>query len=123
MSNEAQRTIIVKHVRWAARTAACIVVQMKKTDFEADVRVVKAGKEYVLGPANKLSVMRLLMILARVGDELEVFAEGPGASEALEVFETTAHKCALSELEDRHAQMIRAYVEREENRRREEGKS
>jgi hypothetical protein len=31
----------------------------------------------------------------REGDQLDVVAEGADAEEALEVFEATAHKCAL----------------------------
>lgn len=116
------RTIIVRHLPWAGRTAACIVSQMRKTDFRANIRVVKASKEYALRPANKLSALRLLMMLARVGDELEIFAEGLHAEEALEIFETKAYKCALAELEDPDARKRRAYVEREERRIREEGK-
>jgi hypothetical protein len=34
------------------------------------------------------------MIMAAVGDELEVFSEGLDAEKALENFETMAHECA-----------------------------
>jgi phosphotransferase system HPr-like phosphotransfer protein len=40
-------------------------------------------------------VLKLISIHAEEGDELEVFAEGPDAEEALEAFEATAHRCAL----------------------------
>ncbi len=61
--------------------------------LEASIRVVKNGEEHKIGPAVNLSPFRL-MIMAAVGDELEVFAEGADAEEALGVFETTAHECA-----------------------------
>ncbi len=94
MSEEVQRTIIVKHERWAAWLVSCISKRMRRSGLDADIRVVKNGKEHKLGPAVNLSPLRMIMIMAAVGDELEVFAEGPDAEEALEVFETMAHECA-----------------------------
>ncbi len=89
-----QRTIIVKHERWVAWLVSCIKKRMSRTGLEASMRVVKDGKEHKLGPALNLSQFRMLTIDARVSDELEVFAEGPDADKALEVFETMAHECA-----------------------------
>ncbi len=94
MSEEVQRTIIVKYERWAAWLVGCIRQRMSRTGLEANIRVVKDGKEHKLGPAVNLSPLRMIMIMAAVGDELEVFAEGPDADKALEVFETMAHECA-----------------------------
>ncbi len=56
--------------------------------------MVKDGEEHKLGPAVNLSSFRMMMINAAVGDELEVFAEGPDAEKALEVFETISHECS-----------------------------
>ena len=97
VSKEAQRVITVKHRHgWLlARIGNDTVRQMRKTDLEADIRVVKDGKEYKLGPASKPLILKLLALSAEEGDELEVFAEGPDAEEALEVFENTARECAL----------------------------
>ncbi len=97
MSKKAQRTITVKgrHGWTLARTCAAIGSQMRKTNLEADIRVVKDGQEHKIGPATKPSVLKLISIHAEEGDELEVFAEGPDAEEALEAFEATAHRCAL----------------------------
>ncbi len=101
MSKEAQRTITVKHpYGWMlARTCAAIGRQMRKTNLEADIRVVKDGKEHKIGPATKPSVLKMISIHAEEGDELEVLAEGPDAEETLEVFEATAHRCALDFVE------------------------
>ncbi len=96
MSEEVQRTIIVKHERWAAWLVYCINKRMSRTSLEASIRVVKNGEEHKLGPAVNLSLFRMIMIMAAVGDELEVFAEGPNAEKALEVFETIAHECAAA---------------------------
>lgn len=97
MSKEAQRTITVKHQHgWTvAYTCGAIGRQMMKTDLDADIRVVKDGQEHKIGPASKFSVLRLMKIHAEEGDELEVYAVGADAEEALEVFEATAHRCAL----------------------------
>ncbi len=94
MSEEMQRILIVKHERWAAWLVSCIKKRMSRTGLEASIRVVKNGEEYKLGPALNLSQFRMILIMAAVGDELEVFAEGPDADKALEVFETMAHECA-----------------------------
>ncbi len=96
MNEEVQRTIIVKHERWAAWLVSCIKKRMSRTGLEASIRVVKDGEEHKLGSTSKLSLIRILMIDARVGDELEVFAGGPDAEKALEVFETIAHECAAA---------------------------
>lgn len=95
MSNEAQRTITVKHpYGWTmAATLARIARHMSRTGLDAEFRVVKDGRERKIGSARKPSPLKLLRVRAREGDELEVFAEGPDAEEALEVFETTAHRC------------------------------
>lgn len=71
---------------------------MSQTGLEANIRVLKAGEEYKLGPVSKLSPLRMMAMNAVVGDELEGFAEGPDAEEALEVFEATVNKCALAGL-------------------------
>jgi phosphotransferase system HPr-like phosphotransfer protein len=101
MSREAHRTITVKHQHgWTTgRTCVCIVRQMRKTDLDAIIRVVKDGKEHKLGSASRLSVLKMIPIHAEEGDELEVLTEGPDAEEALEVFEATAHRCALDFVE------------------------
>ncbi len=96
MSEKVQRTIIVKYERWAAWLVSCIKKRMSRTGLEASIRVVKDGKEHKLGPAVNLSPLRMIMIMAAVGDELEVFAEGPDADKALEIFETMAHECAAA---------------------------
>lgn len=96
MSEEVQRTIIVKHERWAAWLVYCMKKRMSRTSLEANIRVVKNGEEHKLGPAANLSPFRMIMMGAAVGDELEVFAEGPDAEKALEVFETMAHECAAA---------------------------
>ncbi len=94
-----------------ARISARIAREMRKTDLEADIWVVKDGKEYKLGPASKPLILKLLALSAEEGDELEVFAEGPDAEEALEVFENTAHACALYRAEklrsDRNGGVVR----------------
>ncbi len=97
MSRKAKRTITVKgsHGWTLARTCVEIVRHMRKTNLEADIRVVKDDKEYKIGPARKPSVLKLISIHAEEGDELEVFAVGPDAEEALEAFEATVHRCAL----------------------------
>ncbi len=101
MSKEAQRTITVKHrYGWtAARTCLAIRLHMMKTDLDADIRVIKDGKEHKIGPATKPSVLKMISIHAEEGDQLEVLAEGPDAEETLEVFEATAHRCALDFVE------------------------
>ncbi len=99
MKKEVQRTIVVKHHRWLARVCMGISLQMGKTGIEANVRVIKNDREYKLGPTSKLSPLKLMSMSAREGDELEVFAEGPDAEEALEAFEAVAHMCASKEVE------------------------
>ena len=97
MSKKAQRTIIVKHpYGWTmAATLARVTRHMRKTDLDAEFRVVKDGREYKIGSAREPSPLKLLKVHAEEGDELEVFAEGADAEEALEVFEATAHRCAF----------------------------
>ncbi len=97
MSNKAQRIITVKHrYGWTmAGTLVCIARHMKKTDLDAEFSVVKDGRVHKIGSAKKPSVLKLLRVEAKEGDQLEVFAEGADAEEALEVFEVTAHRCAL----------------------------
>ncbi len=96
MSNEAQRTITVKHpYGWTmAATLARIARHMKETDLDAEFRVVKDGTEHKIGSARKPSPLKLLRVKAKEGNQLEVYAVGPDAEEALEVFEATAHRCA-----------------------------
>lgn len=94
MSEEVQRTIVAKHNWWAAWLVYCVNKRMSRTSLEASIRVIKNGEEFKPGPAVNLSPFRMIMMGAAVGDELEVFAEGPDAEKALEVFETTAHECA-----------------------------
>lgn len=96
MSKKAQRTITVKHrFGWTmAGTLARIARHMRETDLDAEFRVVKDGQEHKIGSVKKPSVLRFIAIHAEEGDELEVFAEGADAEEALEVFEATAHRCA-----------------------------
>ncbi len=97
MSREAKRTITVKgrHGWTLARTCVDIAHHMKKTDLDAEIRAFKDGREFRIGPACKPSVLRLLTIHPEEGDQLEVYAVGPDAEEALGVFEATAHRCAL----------------------------
>lgn len=85
-----------RHGWLLTRIIACIKGQMRKTDLKAHIRVFKNGKEYVLGPTSNLSMLRLQALNAKEGDELVVLASGPDAEEALEVFETKAHECALA---------------------------
>lgn len=105
MSKKAQRTIIVKHpYGWTmAATLARITRRMRETDLDAEFRVVKDGREYKIGFARKLSPLKLLRVKAEEGDELEVFAEGADAEEALEVFEAIAHRCAFEMAEVVHS--------------------
>ncbi len=101
MSKEAHRTITVKYrYGWTtAYTCGAIGQQMRKTNLDAVICVVKDGKEHRIGPASRLSVLKMISIHAEEGDELEVLAEGPDAEETLEVFEATAHRCALDFVE------------------------
>ncbi len=101
MSKEAHRTITVKHQHgWtAAHTCVCIGRQMRKTNLDAVIHAIKDGKEYKLGSFSKPSPLKLMSIHAEEGDELEVYAVGPDAEEALEVFEASAHRCALDFVE------------------------
>jgi phosphotransferase system HPr-like phosphotransfer protein len=101
VSREAQQTIVVKHHCGWLQPRACVDIKrrMTRTGLDADIRVIKDGREFKLGPARKLSVLKLMSIPAEEGDELEVLAEGPDAEEALAVFETTVHRCALDMVE------------------------
>lgn len=85
-----------RHGWLPTRIIACIKGQMRKTDLKAHIRVFKNGKEYLLGPASNLLMLRLQALNAKEDDELVVLAGGPDAEEALEVFETRAHECALT---------------------------
>lgn len=98
MSNKAQRIITVKHrYGWTmAGTLVCIARHLKKTDLDAEFSVVKDGRVHKIGSVRNPSVLKLLRVEAKEGDQLEVFAEGPDAEEALGVFKTIAHECAAA---------------------------
>jgi hypothetical protein len=76
VSKEAQRTIFVKHHRWAAWLAHCIREHMSQTGLEANIRVVTYEKEYKLGPISKLKLLPMVMTGADVGDALRFSPRG-----------------------------------------------
>ena len=81
MSTEVRRTLtIINKLGLHARAAAKLIDLA--SGFESSIRIFRDGRE-----ADAKSIMRVMMLAASKGSSIEVVAQGPDATEAVEAIE------------------------------------